>query len=32
VAHERVPDADEAETAKLLWRERLPDLKSFLQA
>ena len=28
VAHERLPDADEAETAKASWRERLSDLKS----
>jgi hypothetical protein len=32
VAHERLPDPDEAETAKVLWRERLADLKSFLEA
>jgi hypothetical protein len=32
VAHERLPDADEAEPAKLLWRERLSDLKSFLES
>jgi hypothetical protein len=31
VAHERLPDPDEAETAKLSWRERLSDLKSFLE-
>jgi hypothetical protein len=32
VAHERLPDADEAETTKLSWRERLADLKSFLES
>ncbi|HLU33566.1 MAG TPA: hypothetical protein VKZ74_06050 [Natronosporangium sp.] len=32
VAHERLPDADEAETAKAAWRSRLADLKSFLAA
>jgi hypothetical protein len=32
VAHERLPDADEAETTKLWWRERLSDLKSFLES
>jgi hypothetical protein len=32
VAHERLPDPDEAEKAKVLWRERLADLKSFLEA
>lgn len=32
VAHERLPDPDEAETAKASWRERLADLKSFLEA
>lgn len=32
VAHERLPDADEAETAKASWRERLADLKSLLEA
>jgi len=32
VAHERLPDPDEAETAKATWRERLADLKSFLEA
>ncbi|MGZ8604530.1 MAG: DUF4287 domain-containing protein [Actinomycetota bacterium] len=31
VAHERLPDADEAETAKLSWRMRLSDLKSSLE-
>jgi Domain of unknown function (DUF4287) len=32
VAHERLPDPDEAETAKAAWRERLSDLKSFLES
>jgi hypothetical protein len=32
VAHERLPDPDEAETAKASWRERLATLKSFLEA
>lgn len=32
VAHERLPDADEAETTKLSWRGRLSDLKSFLES
>jgi hypothetical protein len=32
VAHERLPDPDEAETAKASWRERLTHLKSFLEA
>jgi hypothetical protein len=32
VAHERLPDPDEAETTKLAWRERLSDLKSFLES
>ena len=32
VAHERLPDPDEAETAKLAWRERLSDLKSYLES
>jgi hypothetical protein len=31
VAHERLPDADEAETAKARWRARLVDLKTFLE-
>ena len=31
VAHERLPDADEAETAKARWRARLVDLKAFLE-
>jgi len=32
VAHERLPDADEAETAKASWRRRLADLKTFLES
>jgi hypothetical protein len=32
VAHERLPDPDEAETAKVSWRVRLADLESFLEA
>jgi len=32
VADERLPDADEAETTKLAWRERPFDLKSFLES
>jgi Domain of unknown function (DUF4287) len=32
VAHERLPDPDEAETAKAAWRARLVDLKSFLES
>ena len=32
VAHERLPDPDEAETAKAAWRERLSGLKSLLEA
>ena len=32
VAHERLPDADEAEVTKTSWRERLAGLKSFLEA
>lgn len=31
VAHERLPDADEAEVRKASWRERLADLKSILE-
>jgi hypothetical protein len=31
VAHERLPDADEAELAKASWRERLANLKSLLE-
>lgn len=32
VAHERLPDPDEAEMAKASWRERLAGLKSFLES
>jgi hypothetical protein len=32
VTHERLPDADEAEAAKLAWRKRLGDLKAHLEA
>jgi hypothetical protein len=32
VAHERLADPDEAETAKALWKERLVRLKSFLES
>ena len=32
VAHERLPDPDEAETAKAAWRERLGALQAFLTA
>ncbi len=32
VAHERLPDPDEAETAKASWRERLAHIKSFLES
>lgn len=32
VAHGRLPDAAEAETAKARWKERLADLKSFLES
>lgn len=32
VAHERLPDPDEAETAKAAWRKRLSDLKSSLES
>jgi hypothetical protein len=32
VAHERLPDADEAETAKTSWRKRLVDLKLHLES
>jgi hypothetical protein len=32
VAHERLPDADEAEVTKASWRERLVGLKSLLEA
>jgi hypothetical protein len=32
MAHERLPDPDEAEAAKAAWRRRLSDLKAFLEA
>jgi uncharacterized protein DUF4287 len=32
LAHERLADADEAETTKAMWKERLADLKSFLES
>lgn len=32
VAHERLPDADEAEMAKASWRGRLAALKSELES
>jgi hypothetical protein len=32
VQHERLPDADEAETTKARWRERLGELKVFLES
>ena len=32
VAHERLPDADSAETAKALWKSRVAALKSFLES
>lgn len=32
VSHEKLADADEAERAKASWRERLADLKSFLES
>jgi uncharacterized protein YndB with AHSA1/START domain len=32
VSHEKLPDADEAETAKASWRERLAHLKSVLES
>jgi uncharacterized protein YndB with AHSA1/START domain len=32
VSHERLPDADEAETAKAAWRRRLVALASFLES
>lgn len=31
VAHEKLPDADDAETAKAAWRQRLADLKAHLE-
>ncbi len=32
VSHERLSDPDEAETTKLAWRQRLAELKSFLES
>ena len=32
VAHERLPDADAAETAKAAWKQRVVALKSFLES
>ena len=32
VSHERLPDADEAESAKGAWKQRLASLKSFLES
>ena len=32
VAHERLPDAEEAETTKAAWRQRLAGLKAFLES
>ena len=32
VAHERLPDADAAELAKTLWKERVMTLKAFLES
>jgi hypothetical protein len=32
VAHERLADANEAETTKAMWKERLAELKSFLES
>lgn len=32
VAHERLPDADEATTTKAMWKKRLAELKSFLES
>jgi hypothetical protein len=32
MAHEKLPDADEAETMKAMWRERLADLKAHLES
>ncbi len=32
VSHERLPDPDEAEAAKLAWRERLGTLKAYLES
>ena len=32
VAHQRLSDADEAETAKAMWKQRLAELKSVLES
>jgi hypothetical protein len=32
VAHERLADGDEAETTKVMWKERLAELESFLES
>lgn len=32
LAHEKLPDAEEAENAKAMWKERLGDLKAFLES
>jgi transposase-like protein len=32
VSHERLADADEAEATKAMWKERLSDLKSFIES
>jgi len=32
LAHERLPDADDAETMKAMWKERLADLKTLLES
>lgn len=32
LAHERLPDADEAETVKAMWRQRLTELKALLES
>jgi hypothetical protein len=32
VAHQRLPDAEEAEATKVAWRQRLGDLRTFLES
>jgi hypothetical protein len=32
LAHERLADADEAESMKAMWKEQLAELKSFLES
>ncbi len=32
IQHERLPDADEAEIAKAMWKKRLAELKAFLES